>query len=96
MNELDIITQNNENTDIFKDIIEKLKIENKRKKQNEKKTLNRKLFEEKNKKLQRRMFRYKVRGPITVPPPWALNKTKKKQKIKRDIKTENDEILFYQ
>ena len=95
MNELDRITENNENSDIFEAIIEQIKIKNKREKQKEKKILQKKLFEEKNKKLQQRMLRFKVRGPITFPPPWALNKGKKKKKIVRNEKGENEEILFY-
>ena len=95
MNELDRITENNENSDIFEAIIEQIKIKNKREKQKEKKILQKKLFEEKNKKFQQRMFRFKVRGPITFPPPWALNKGKKKKKIVRNEKGENEEILFY-
>ena len=94
-NELNQLTENEENENIFKDAVEKIKIENKKEKQNEKKSLAKKLFEEKNKKLQQRMFRYKTKGPITVPPPWALNQRKKKKIIKRDIKAENEEILFY-
>ena len=95
LNELNEITENNENIKTLKSITEKLKLENKREKQNSKKSLAKKLIEEKHKKLQQRMLRFKVRGPITFPPPWALNKTKKMKKIKRDEKAENDEILFY-
>ena len=74
----------------------KLKLENKREKQNSKKSLANKLIEEKHKKLQQRMLRFKVRGPIRFPPPWVINKSKKKKKITRDEKAENDEILFYE
>ena len=94
-NELNQIAENDENSDIFKDALEKRKIENKREKQNEKKSLARKLLIEKNKKLQQRMIRYKTKGPITVPPPWALNQRKKKKIIKIDLKAENEQILFY-
>ena len=94
-NELNQIAENDENTDIFKDAIEKRKIENKREKQNEKKSLAKKLLIEKNKKLQQRMIRYQTKGPITVPPPWALNQRKKKKIVKIDLKTENEQILFY-
>ena len=55
-NELNQLTENEENENIFKDAVEKIKIENKKEKQNEKKSLAKKLFEEKNKKLQQRMF----------------------------------------
>ena len=95
MNELDKITENNENSEIFEEIIEQIKMKNKREKQMEKKSLQQKIFEEKNKKIQQRMLRFKVRGPITFPPPWAINKSKKKKKIVRDKKGENEEILFY-
>ena len=95
-NELNQITEKDENSDIFKEAIEKIKLENKRKKQNEKKSLEIKLLIEKNKKLQQRMIRYKTKGPITVPPPWALNQNKKKKIIKIDVNAENEEILFYQ
>ena len=95
LNELDKITENNEDSDIFEEIIEQIKMKNKREKQMEKKSLQKKLFEEKNKKIQQRMFRFKVRGPITFPPPLVINKSKKKKKVIRSKKVEDEEILFY-
>lgn len=95
MNELDLITENNENTDIFKNTIEQIKLDNKKEKQTLNKSLVKKLIEEKHKKLQQRMIRFKIRGPIIYPPPWVINKSKKKKKIKKDEKAENEEILFY-
>ena len=44
-NELNQLTENEENENIFKDAVEKIKIENKKEKQNEKKSLAKKLFE---------------------------------------------------
>ena len=96
LDKLNEITEKNENTPLFQETIEKIKLENKREKQNSKKNLANKLIEEKHKKLQQRMLRFKVRGPIRFPPPWAINKSKKKKKITRDEKAENDEILFYE
>ena len=96
LDKLNEITEKNENTPLFQECIEKLKLENKREKQNSKKSLANKLIEEKHKKLQQRMLRFKVRGPIRFPPPWVINKSKKKKKITRDEKAENDEILFYE
>ena len=95
-NELNQITEKDENSEIFKEAIDKIKIENKREKQKEKKSLEIKSLIKKNKKLQQRMLRYKTKGPITVPPPWALNQSKKKKIIKIDVNAENEEILFYQ
>ena len=96
MNILEQITENNENTEIFKNTVEKIKIDNKREKQNEKKTLAKKLLEEKHKKIQQRSLRFRIKGPIIFPPPWAINKSKKKKNVKKDEKVENEEILFYQ
>ena len=96
MNILEQITENNENTEIFKNTVEKIKIDNKREKQNEKKTLAKKLLEEKHKKIQQRSLRFRVKGPIIFPPPWAINKSKKQKNVKKDEKVENEEILFYQ
>lgn len=95
LNEINQIAGNNENLDIFKDAIEKIKLENKKEKQNMNKSLAKKLLEEKYKKIKQRMIRFKPKGPIAFPPPWALNKSKKKKKIVRDVNAENEEILFY-
>ena len=73
MNELEQISENDENSEIFKEAIEKIKLENKKEKQKTKKSLAKKLLEEKHNKLKQRMLRFKPKGPITFPPPWALN-----------------------
>lgn len=95
VNELEQISENDENSEIFKEAIEKIKLENKKEKQKTKKSLAKKLLEEKHNKLKQRMLRFKPKGPITFPPPWALNKSKRKKKIIKDVNAENEEILFY-
>ena len=99
INELNKITSINEedkeSNDRFKEIIEKLKLENKRKKQDIKKDDAKKQFEEKIKKSQQRAIRYQKRGPITFPPPWAINKSKKKKNIKKSETVQKEELLYY-
>ena len=98
--ELDEIKENEKDKDkggdgIFKAIIDKVKYDNKIEKYIESKEIMQKIQEEKNRKYQQRMNRYKIRGPIRFPPPWALKKNKDSSKIKVDKKGNDNEMLYY-
>ena len=96
--ELDKIKENEKDKGgdgIFKAIIDKVKYDNKIEKYLESKEIMKKLEEEKNRKYQQRMNRYKIRGPIRFPPPWALQKNKESTKVKVDKKGNDDEMLYY-
>lgn len=80
---------------LFKKLVDKQKNENKIEKYKEGKEKLRKLEEEKNLKYQQRMYRYKIKGPITFPPPNVLkNKKQKKEEQKKNKINEND-MLYY-
>ena len=96
--EMDKISENekeNNSDKIIKNIIDKVKYDNKIEKYLESKEIALNLEEEKNKKYQQRMYRYKKRGPITFPPPWVISKNKKKNIVKKDKNKENEDILYY-
>jgi hypothetical protein len=96
--EMDKISENEKenNTDkIFKNIIDKVKYDNKIEKYLESKAIALSLEEEKNKKYEQRMYRYKKKGPITFPPPWVITKNKVKKLVKKDKNKENEDIIYY-
>ena len=96
--EMDKISENEKenNTDkIFKNIIDKVKYDNKIEKYLESKAIALSLEEEKNKKYEQRMYRYKKKGPITFPPPWVITKNKEKKLVKKDKNKENEDIIYY-
>ena len=95
---MDKISENEKenNTDkIFKNIIDKVKYDNKIDKYLESKAIALSLEEEKNKKYEQRMYRYKKKGPITFPPPWVITKNKVKKLVKKDKNKENEDIIYY-
>ena len=80
--------------ELFKKILEKIKLEIKIKKHREGKEFLKKLEEQKNLKYLQRMNRYKIHGPIIYPPPWVLKK--KKEKYEQENKNvDNDEDIIY-
>ena len=94
LHEIEIIQGDDKNHELFKKAIEKAKFRIKNKKQEEGKRASLKLKEEKGLKYLQRMNRYKKRGPIIYPPPWALNK-KKGNSEKKKKKIDNIEDLMY-
>ena len=81
--------------ELFKRIVEKLKIKNKAIKHQEGLQALNELKEKKNLKYLQRMNRYKVRGPIVYPPPWVLkNKIQDLDQNKNDDDEEED-MIFY-
>ena len=80
---------------IFKSIIDKVKFDNKIEKYLESKEIMRKIQEEKNRKYQQRMNRYKIRGPIRYPPPHVLQKNKQINNININKKGDDIDMLYY-
>ena len=93
--ELDKIEKDNYSDGIIKNIIDKVKYDNKIEKYLESREISIKQQEDKNKKYQQRMNRFLIRGPIIFPPPWAIKKDKEKNIIKKDIKNDDEEIIYY-
>ena len=96
--EMDKIVDNEkdkEPDETFKNILDKVKLDNKFEKYKESRIAMMKLEEEKNLKYQQRMNRYKINGPITYPPPWVYAKKKHdKNKIKKKVDNDDD-IIYY-
>ena len=96
--EMDKIKENekdNNSDGVFKSIIDNVKNDNKIQKYLESKEISLKIMKEKNKKYQQRMNRYKKRGPITFPPPWAIKKNNGNNFVKKVKKTDEEDILYY-
>ena len=93
--EMEKIQGDEKNPDeLFRKIVEKIKLKNKAKKHQEGREAMQKLEEEKNLKYLQRMNRYKLRGPIVYPPPWVLKRKKGiEEKISKE--EENDEEMLY-
>ena len=95
MDEIKEKEKDNNSDGVFKSIIDNVKNDNKILKYMKSKEIALKIKEEKNKKYLQRMNRYKKRGPITFPPPWAIKKSKENPVIKKDKKKDEEDILFY-
>ena len=96
MNEIETIENSQkEYDDLFKDVIEKIKIENKRIKYKNSKKLLEQLEEEKMMKYQQRMNRVKIRSVVEFMPPWIKKKRKKKKIVKTNSKEEEKQLLYY-
>ena len=94
-NEMEKIQGDEKNPDeLFRKIVEKIKLKNKAKKHQEGREALQKIEDEKNLKYLQRMNRYKIRGPIVYPPPWVLKK-KKGSEIKNNKEEENEEEMLY-
>lgn len=95
-NEMEKIQGDEKNPDeIFRKIVEKVKLKNKAKKHQEGREALLKLEEEKNLKYLQRQNRYKIRGPIVYPPPWVLKRKKGSSKKKKKVVDNLEEILYY-
>ena len=95
-NEMEKIQGDEKNPDeIFKRIVEKIKLKNKAKKHQEGREALLKLEEEKNLKYLQRMNRYKIRGPIVYPPPWVLKRKKGSLDKKKKVEDNYEEMLYY-
>ena len=84
-----------EGEDILKDVIEKVKTENKRIKYQNSRKLLKEIEEEKMIKYQERMGRVKIKSIFEVMPPWIKKKRKKKKIVKNDTEEENKQLLNY-
>ena len=96
MNEMESIKGNDKEPDeLFKDILENVKIENKNKKIKSSRLILQKLEEEKKLKYQKRMNRVKIRSVVEFPPPWIQKKKKENKKPKIDEKNNDEGLIFY-
>ena len=85
----------NEPDDLFKNILESVKTENKIKKIQSSRKILQKLEEEKNLNFQKRINRIKVRTVVEYPPPWIHKNKKEKKKKKKTEKNKDEELLYY-
>ena len=96
INSIENIEKNQkEGEDILKDVIEKVKTENKRIKYQNSRKLLKEMEEEKMIKYQERMGRVKIKSIFEVMPPWIKKKRKKKKIVKNDTEEENKQLLNY-
>ena len=95
MDKIKEIEKENHNDGIVKSIIDRVKYDNKIEKYLESREIALKQQEDKNKKFQQRMNRFIIRGPITFPPPWAIQKNKEKHIAKKDKKKDDEDIIYY-
>ena len=90
--------QNNEekgNEDLFKTIIDEVKLKNKIQKYKEGREAMMISEEEKNLKYLKKNYRYKVRGPIVYPPPYILERKKEKIDDEKENQVDEEEMLYY-
>ena len=96
MDEIGAIEKSQKKTDdTFKNIIEKLKIENKRIKYKKSKKLMEEMEEAKMLKYKERMNRFKIKSIYEFEPPWIKKKRKKKKVVKTNTKDEEKQLLYY-
>ena len=95
MDKIKEIEKDNNSDGVFKSIIDNVKNDNKIEKYLESREIALKRQEEKNLKYLQRMNRYKKKGPITFPPPWAIKKSKNKKYEKRDKNKDDEDIIYY-
>ena len=95
-NEMEKIQGDEKNPDeLFRKIVEKIKLRNKAKKHQEGREALLKLEEEKSLKYLQRMNRYKIRGPIVYPPPRVLKKKKTYFEKQKKVEYNYEEMLYY-
>ena len=90
--------QNNDekgNEDLFKTIIDEVKLKNKIQKYKEGREAMMISEEEKNLKYLKKNYRYKVRGPIVYPPPYILERKKEKIDDEKENQVDEEEMLYY-
>ena len=90
--------QNNDekgNEDLFKTIIDEVKLKNKIQKYKEGREAMMISEEEKNLKYLKKNYRYKVRGPIVYPPPYILERKTEKKVDEKENYVNEEEMLYY-
>ena len=95
--EIESIENNDEkgNEDLFKTIIDEVKLKNKIQKYKEGREAMMISEEEKNLKYLKKNYRYKVRGPIVYPPPYILERKKEKKVDEKENYVNEEEMLYY-
>ena len=83
------------NKDLIKKIIDEVKLKNKIKKYKEGREAMMISEEEKSLKYLKKNHRYRVRGPITYPPPYILERKKEKNDDEQNNQINEGEMLYY-
>ena len=80
---------------LFKEILDEIKIKNKRQKHKEGREALMNLEEEKHLKYLKKNYRYRIRGPIVYPPPWVLERKKVIEDENKENEINEEEMLYY-
>ena len=96
MNEIENIEKSQKDTDdLFKNIIEKVKMENKKIKYQKSRQLLEELEKEKMIKYQQRMNKVIIRSIVEYTPPWIKKQRNKKKKVIVNSEDEDKQLLYY-
>ena len=81
--------------ELFKTIVDEIKLKNKIQKYKEGREAMMISEEEKNLKYLQKNYRYRVRGPIRYPPPYILEKKKEKNDKEQKSQINEEEMIYY-
>ena len=81
--------------ELFKTIVDEIKLKNKIQKYKEGREAMMISEEEKNLKYLQKNYRYRVRGPIRYPPPYILERKKEKIDDEKENQVDEEEMLYY-
>ena len=81
--------------ELFKTIVDEIKLKNKIQKYKEGREAMMISEEEKNLKYLQKNYRYRVRGPIRYPPPYILERKKEKNDKEKKSKINEEEMIYY-
>ena len=81
--------------ELFKTIVDEIKLKNKIQKYKEGREAMMISEEEKNLKYLQKNYRYRVRGPIRYPPPYILERKKEKNDKKQKSQINEEEMIYY-
>ena len=96
INEIKAIDKNQRDLDdTFRNVLEKVRTENKKIKYQKSKHILERLEEEKLMKIQQRFNSIKIKTYVEYIPPWIKNKNKKKKKIKVNKGEVEKQLLYY-
>ena len=81
--------------ELFKTIVDEIKLKNKIQKYKEGREAMMISEEEKNLKYLQKNYRYRVRGPIRYPPPYILERKKEKNDKEQKSQIKEEEMIYY-
>ena len=81
--------------ELFKTIVDEIKLKNKIQKYKEGREAMMISEEEKNLKYLQKNYRYRVRGPIRYPPPYILERKKEKNDKEQKSQINEEEMIYY-